>query len=83
VFPEWPPKDAGLAGDEDLRRLQLRWARDDLWMRRILFAMTIVVTVAGVIMFLVAPSKTIGSAGGAVSLVMLSVARFFSRHVRH
>lgn len=45
--PEWFQKNARLASDEELRSLQLRWARDDLWIRRISFAVSVVALVAG------------------------------------
>lgn len=43
--PEWLNK-RDLASDPDLRTLQLRWATDDLWIRRIEVGVTIVAILA-------------------------------------
>jgi hypothetical protein len=37
MAPKWLAKDARLADDKELRRLQLRWFADDIWMRRVAF----------------------------------------------
>jgi hypothetical protein len=37
MAPKWLANDARLADDKELRRLQLRWFADDIWMRRVAF----------------------------------------------
>jgi hypothetical protein len=43
--PEWLNKRR-LASDPDLRALQLRWAKDDLWIRRIEVGLTVAAVLA-------------------------------------
>jgi len=49
MAPEWLDPKFARSSDQDLRELQLRWARDDLWMRRVAFGATLllVITVVG------------------------------------
>lgn len=39
--PPWINRSNPPASDHELRQLQLRWYRDDLWMRRIAFVVLI------------------------------------------
>jgi len=79
--PDWLQKNARLASDEELRRLQLRWARDDLWMRRISFAISAMVLVVSVALFVLQPVRgaTPIAAGVATASTAWSVAVFLSR----
>lgn len=79
--PDWLQKNARLASDEELRSLQLRWARDDLWMRRISFAMSVMVLVASLTLFVLQPVRgaTPIAAGAATISAVLSVGFFLSR----
>ncbi len=83
MAPDWLQKNARLASDEELRRLQLRWARDDLWMRRISFAMSVMVLAASLVLLVVQPVKgaTPIAAGVATSSAALS-AGFFLKGYR-
>ncbi len=53
--PGWVAKDASLADDERLSELQLRWFRDDLWMRRIAFFIRVVLTLATAVLLILQP----------------------------
>lgn len=83
--PDWLQKNARLASDEDLRRLQLRWARDDLWMRRISFAISVIALVAGLALFVLQPvtGATPIAAGAATTSAVMSVGLFLSRQKGH
>jgi hypothetical protein len=79
MAPEWLRPDATLSSDADLRRLQLRWLTDELWMRRIVLGVAIVLPSGGVAALLVAPSAhtLVGACAGSVAGPPL--AYFFGR----
>lgn len=77
--PEWLRPNAGLSSDEDLRRLQLRWLTDDLWMRRLVLAVAILLPSAGLVAVILSPSVLSAVGAGAGSLVALPLAYFFGR----
>lgn len=72
--PRWLDKSS-LARDQDLRRLQLRWAGDDLWMRRGVFILTAAVLLAAVIALALEPAVVPKLA--AIAIVGGSVARYY------
>jgi hypothetical protein len=82
MFPDWVRRDVDLARDEDLRRLQLRWARDDLWMRRISFAIAMVALATCLVLSVIQPFKVISSGWSAITLAALPVAYFLRRQSR-
>jgi hypothetical protein len=55
MAPKWLAKDARLADDEELRRLQLRWFADDIWMRRVAFWLIALVTLASALIMVLDP----------------------------
>jgi hypothetical protein len=66
--PEWLDADF-LASDQDLRRLQLRWLRDDIWMRRAVFLLWLGASASAVVaLFMREVAFAIGSAVGCGAL---------------
>lgn len=55
MAPKWLANDAKLAADEQLRELQLKWFRDDIWMRRIAFSLFVFLTLAGAFSLVLQP----------------------------
>jgi hypothetical protein len=45
--PDWLQSDFDLSSDLELRRLQIRWAKDDVWMRRLAFCVSLLIAFAG------------------------------------
>lgn len=76
--PAWLEEDA-LASDADLRELQLRWMRDELWMRRIAFSAWAVALLALMVALTVQRSGIAATAGAASGLLTAPVAYYFGR----
>jgi hypothetical protein len=79
VPPDWVKHNSTLATDADLRLLQLRWAKDDIWMRRVVFALAILVSLGSIVYTIVSPSTGAAEVAGGTSVVGLPVAYFFGR----
>jgi peptidoglycan/LPS O-acetylase OafA/YrhL len=80
-MPPWQGPDISLASDPDLRQLQLRWLRDELWMRRIMFAILLVSTVAMIVAVVLWPGAALRALGG-VALSSCGAAAYASRRGR-
>lgn len=76
--PRWLDK-AALAQDPDLRRLQLRWASDDLWMRRAAFVLGAGALVAAAIVLALQPDAFARVAAG---LIATGTTYLYGRHRR-
>ena len=81
VLPDWVTTASGLSSDADLRSLQLRWLRDEIWMRRAVLCVGLLIPAVNVGILLVAPS-TVSLAAGAASLLGVPLAYFFGRGSR-
>jgi hypothetical protein len=79
VPPEWLRKDVGLSSDPELRRLQLRWFGDEIWMRRLVLGVALVTHTMSLVCLAVAPSLPSAAAAGVCSLISLPVVYFFGR----
>lgn len=75
--PDWLKHSAKLAADSDLRLLQLRWARDDIWMRRVIFVIAVLVIVASIVYLLLEPSHGATGVATVTTLLGLPIAYFF------
>lgn len=82
VPPEWVDPDARLSTDHDLRRQQLRWIADDIWMRRVVLCLVAMLPLAGAACFFVSPSLGTGLGVGTTALAALPLAYFFGRPAR-
>jgi hypothetical protein len=74
--------NAKLATDADLRLLQLRWAKDDIWMRRVVFVLAILVSLGSIVYTVVAPSPGTVAVAGGTTLIGVPMAYFFGRRTR-
>lgn len=81
MLPDWVTTDSGLSSDADLRSLQLRWLRDEIWMRRAVLTVGLLLSGLNVGILFVAPSA-VSLAAGATSLIGLPLAYFFGRGIR-
>jgi hypothetical protein len=79
--PEWLTKKA-LAGDEELRKLQLRWMGDDIWMRRIAFGLVVVVVIVAVVSFVLQPIPRATKVFGCLTLLGPLLTYFFASRRR-
>jgi hypothetical protein len=67
VLPEWLHPGFALADDEELRRLQLRWLRDELWLRRVLLCAAALGLVGLCVGAAFLPADTLRLVGGGVA----------------
>jgi hypothetical protein len=76
VLPDWDCKNTGLSSDDDLREQQLRWLRDDIWMRRLVFGVALLGSLIGI----AAPFMSMSPAllAGADLPVLAMLAYFFA-----
>jgi hypothetical protein len=80
--PAWLRQDFGLSADPDLRQLQIRWLRDNIWMRRIVLGFALVCPVVAIAVFVAWPSATSIAGAGVSSIVSVPLAYFFGRSGR-
>jgi small neutral amino acid transporter SnatA (MarC family) len=71
-----------LATDADLRQLQLRWAKDDIWMRRVVFALAVLLSIGSIVYAILSPSTGAAAIAGGTTVVGVPVAYFFGRRTR-
>jgi hypothetical protein len=82
VPPDWVKHNSELAADADLRLLQLRWAKDDIWMRRVVFTLAILVALGSIVYTVVEPSAHALALAGGTTLIGVPMAYFFGRRAR-
>jgi hypothetical protein len=82
VPPDWVIRDAGLSSDDDLRDLQLRWLADEIWMRRLVLCVALLIQTLGVGVMFIAPSTASLIGAGVTSMIALPLAYFFGRGLR-
>jgi hypothetical protein len=75
VAPKWLAKDARLSEDEDLRRLQLKWFSDDIWLRRGAFLLLTIIVLLAAFLLLVRP-PSYGPGLGFLGLLSTPLAYF-------
>src|SRR4051812_20344549 len=68
--------------DEALRELQLRWFRDDLWMRRVVFGLAVAAVVGLLFAILLLPQHAVRLASILGSISVPSLAYYFGRRGR-
>lgn len=78
--PAWVRSGFGPSTDQDLRELQLRWFRDDLWMRRLIFLVCIAAFVTSLVILLFgSPSTWATGLAAGTGLVSGPAAYYFGR----
>jgi hypothetical protein len=80
--PAWLGKDFGLSTDPDLRQLQIRWLRDNIWMRRVVLGFSLICPAVAIVVFIAWPSVPSIAGAGASWLVSAPLAYFFGRGLR-
>ncbi len=77
--PDWVKHNSGLATDADLRLLQLRWAKDDIWMRRVVLVFAVLVSLGSIVYTIISPSTGAAAVAGGTTVLGVPVAYFFGR----
>lgn len=80
MLPEWLHPGFALAEDEELRRLQLRWLRDDLWLRRVSSCAVVASLVGLLLVAVLMPTDALRLAGGGATA--LSVCAVLLKRLR-
>jgi hypothetical protein len=76
---DWLPKGQRLAADPVLRKLQLRWITDEIWMRRVVFVVVIAAALVGLVYGAVESSARAAIGGGVTALAILTAYYFGGR----
>jgi hypothetical protein len=80
--PTWVHQEHGLSSDPALRELQRRWLLDELWIRRLVMGMVLLVQLAGLGLLLIDPSVERLAGVGTTSLTAIPVWYFFGERRR-